>query len=996
MRIILLYISLAVTAFSAAQTQNKFLAIKPEGHTGMIRAMVIDNEGKIITAGLDKTIKVWNSEQGYLEREILGQIGDGCEGIIYSLAISPDNKYLAVSGWFGDDPGYEGYDIKDVTDIRLYEYKTGKLIRLLKGHYDIALEIAFSPSSDCMYSVDQFGSVLFWDLKENTHQEMEQFGNDVNDLKIFSDCIVTSHRNGMVNQWNLKQPMKPIYSYKRLYRNKVPANKLAISPTGEHIAVSCGHLVIILDQYLKEINAYVNGKPEHKITKLSFSNDGKRLLVAACSGFIENQIMKVYEKITGDWAVISSYKKHKDAVLCAAFVNDSVCVTAGGLQNEIVVWRAKDHKKYGPIVHELIGYGNIPYSVGMKHNKIALGTKSNIQNFGLSPYNFVFDFYERNVQSYDSTESFPKPIHEFNDYSLEISNNNSTLYIKKGNKIISSIKRDIYSGFSHFSVTFALEKFLVSGGGFGRLDAFDLMGNKLTSMTGHTGDVIGLSVSDDKQFLISSGRDQTIRLWKLKDIGKHETIYPVVSLFIAQNEEWVIWTEEGYYTSSKKGASYVGFHINQGRNREAKFYSFEQFDYKYNRPDIVLANLNFIDKSIVELYHAAYLKRLKRMQLDEAALSDVINVPVIDIVAYGTNQNSGTITIEASDSLFTIKAVNIYLNEVPIYGLNGLPIEHLGLNYFERTVELELISGINNIEVSVTNSVGAESLKEKVVLYNEHQTESNLYLVSIGVSEYEDSTYNLEYAAKDAEDVNTLFSGVDFYTNVYNKLLTNDMVTREKLSELKEFLAKAQRNDVVLFFIAGHGVRDNNLDYFFCTYDMDFLLPDKNGISYEQLESLFDGIRAIRKLLIMDTCLSGKIYRDEIEALTNEGAKFNDSLNFRNIDSSVIFQEKKNLEKTIEILKQMFSDISTGTGTTVISSAGGIEYALEGDNWENGLFTYCLLDGIRTKSADINKDGDIMLSELKNYLTKRVNELSNGMQIPTSRFENLNMDFRVW
>lgn len=69
MRIILLYISLAVTAFSAAQTQNKFLAIKPEGHTGMIRAMVIDNEGKIITAGLDKTIKVWNSEQGYLEEK---------------------------------------------------------------------------------------------------------------------------------------------------------------------------------------------------------------------------------------------------------------------------------------------------------------------------------------------------------------------------------------------------------------------------------------------------------------------------------------------------------------------------------------------------------------------------------------------------------------------------------------------------------------------------------------------------------------------------------------------------------------------------------------------------------------------------------------------------------------------------------------------------------------------------------------------------------------
>ena len=105
---------------------------------------------------------------------------------------------------------------------------------------------------------------------------------------------------------------------------------------------------------------------------------------------------------------------------------------------------------------------------------------------------------------------------------------------------------------------------------------------------------------------------------------------------------------------------------------------------------------------------------------------------------------------------------------------------------------------------------------------------------------------------------------------------------------------------------------------------------------------------------------------------------------------------KLGMENTSELTKSLFTDLRKGTGATVISSAGGMEFAMESDQWKNGLFTYCMLMGIKSGKADKNKDGEIWLSELKEYISEKVIELSNGKQQPTSRIENQSVDFRVW
>lgn len=80
----------------------------------------------------------------------------------------------------------------------------------------------------------------------------------------------------------------------------------------------------------------------------------------------------------------------------------------------------------------------------------------------------------------------------------------------------------------------------------------------------------------------------------------------------------------------------------------------------------------------------------------------------------------------------------------------------------------------------------------------------------------------------------------------------------------------------------------------------------------------------------------------------------------------------------------------------VISSASGVEFAFESPEWKNGVFTYSLLEGLRTQSADKNKDGQVIVSELRDYVIEKVKKLTNGKQTPTSRQENLEFDFRIY
>ena len=95
-----------------------------------------------------------------------------------------------------------------------------------------------------------------------------------------------------------------------------------------------------------------------------------------------------------------------------------------------------------------------------------------------------------------------------------------------------------------------------------------------------------------------------------------------------------------------------------------------------------------------------------------------------------------------------------------------------------------------------------------------------------------------------------------------------------------------------------------------------------------------------------------------------------------------------------EKLQDMFVDLRRGSGATVISSSQGAEYAFESSEQSNGLFTYALMEALDGKAAP-NKDGQITISTVGDYVKKRVQDLTKGKQNPNLRGVNLEEDFAL-
>jgi hypothetical protein len=153
-----------------------------------------------------------------------------------------------------------------------------------------------------------------------------------------------------------------------------------------------------------------------------------------------------------------------------------------------------------------------------------------------------------------------------------------------------------------------------------------------------------------------------------------------------------------------------------------------------------------------------------------------------------------------------------------------------------------------------------------------------------------------------------------------------------------------------------------------------------------------DGIKPLKKSLFLDACHSGEIDKEEVELAENSNTETGD-IQFRSIGSKVI---TKDGVPSTELTSNLFLDLRKGTGATVISSAGGLEFAMESNKWKNGLFTYTFIKGITSEKADLNKDGEILLSEIQKYVQAEVLNLSNGLQKPTSRIENVTLDYPIW
>jgi WD40 repeat protein len=503
-------------------------------------------------------------------------------------------------------------------------------------------------------------------------------------------------------------------------------------------------------------------------------------------------------------------------------------------------------------------------------------------------------------------------------------------------------------------------------------------------LKGHEGEIISLKFCKADSRLVSSSTDNTVKIWNLLT-GR------LIATFILFGEsDYLVVLPSGYYMGTKVAVSYLSF-----RYRQAIFPA-HQFDLRFNRPDKVLAELGSLDKSLINNYERAYKRRLNKFGLTEIDSALSLHLPELRIISNSSFssvvQNAAIqISVESVDHLHPLQKLFAFVNDVPVSGSAGIDISVNGKAVVRKNIKVELMAGLNKVEFSCLNAQGLESLKQ--VMYINYQPTkpkpAKLYFIGIGVSRYVDSSMNLDFAAKDIQDLDSAFRRID--SNYTSVVLSDNEVTKQKIINLRSLLMKTSIEDKVIVSMSGHGLIGNKNEFYFATHDIDFKDPGINGLNYTEIEKLLDGIPARRKLLLLDACHSGEL-DDGVNVLAVSKVK---TASAKGVEDEVS-DEDVAVQNSYELMKELFSDLSRNNGTIVISAAGGLESAFEDSRLNNGVFTYYVKEAISENAADLNNDGETTILELKKYVSTNVEKLTRGRQRPTARREILTNDWTLW
>jgi|GEM_PF-1149511 len=509
-----------------------------------------------------------------------------------------------------------------------------------------------------------------------------------------------------------------------------------------------------------------------------------------------------------------------------------------------------------------------------------------------------------------------------------------------------------------------------------------------------------IAMSTDGKEFATAGGEGSIFLYETAT-GKKKA-----SIQVPYKKDPLIIDEENHYLATKNTLEAVNIYYNNNA------YDYNQFDVQLNRPDIVLQKLGRADTALIRNYYNAYKKRMKRIGLKENADSINIHLPAIKLkdrfaIGRSTTAKDFVLTVQCMDAEHTLQNLQVLVNNSPVLGVNGRDLSMLKTRQATQQVTIPLAKGSNTIKIFCTNSKGAVSLRESFNMVSTYNAKPKVYFIGIGVERYKDSSMNLTYSAKDIRDLAKDFS--NYAENVEVDTLLNENVTKENINKLRKKLLQTSPNDRVIIAVTGHGMLSDSLNFYYATYDINFSRPELRGIPYETLEALLDDVPAQEKIMFIDACHSGALDKDELLAIkTKKDPKQTSSTKEKNNVKSIASrssikvhdkQAKVSANSSFELMQHLFSDLSGSNGAVVISAAGGMEYAFESPEWNNGVFTYSIREGIFSKFADKyyggNNDGNVTVQELANYVNKRVSELTSGKQRPTSRRENIEFNWVI-
>lgn len=462
-------------------------------------------------------------------------------------------------------------------------------------------------------------------------------------------------------------------------------------------------------------------------------------------------------------------------------------------------------------------------------------------------------------------------------------------------------------------------------------------------------------------------------------------------ILFPDNQQMVV-TPEGYYLGDRDKVKQLTFEQQLG------LIGFEQLDVRYNRPDKVLERLGQVfgttDTALIHSYRRAYHKRMQRLGVDTSSFRDGYGIPEADFagrekIKYDQRDSLLRLRIRAKDSRFALTRLHLRINEVPLFGMKGLPLKRRPGQVFDTTITVRLSQGENYIETSAVNTNGGESYRIPLIIKYAPTAPApeKLYFAGIGINRFREPGHDLHWSVKDIRDLCVALQLRYGNNLVIIDTLFDERVTEENIRMLRSKLAAAGTDDKILLAYSGHGLLSREYDYYLSTYPVNFREPSNGGLPYETLEALMDGLSCRKKLMLIDACHSGELDKQEVIKIKAVAAAPGITAK-GTITESTDTTAHLGLHNSFELMQSLFVNVSKGTGATIISAAAGTQFAQEKGTLQNGVFTYAILRAL-------GENKKIRISELKKRVSREVVELTNGLQQPTSRQETLLADWEL-
>ena len=932
-------------------TTPPILQINSRGHMAKIKNVIFTNDGKhLISASNDKTIRVWDINTGKTVRMIRGQIGKGSEGKIYAAALSPDNQLLAVGGYISSNT-------KDDNIIRVINFHTGKVTRLLKGHENVIAGLNFSFDNRVLISGSADKTARIWDVKTGKClHTLKGHSDDIYAVAFSPDSrmAVTGSDDHTLKLWQVSDGK--LYAFLKGHTDKVKS--VAFTRDGKYILSGSWDKSIRL--WDAKTGSFIKALARQNwgVASLSISNDSTMVVTGHGYGS-GNGRNNVFSIPSGNR--ITEFDKHTNIVLATAISPDgTTAATGGGDDQEIYLWDIKTGREK----RQMQGKGKPVRSVGFSKDGLSIAwgnTESSRSLFGHGPLEKSFFI------SAPATELMPGPdilndknlvraIEKSGEISIRTHNNDihPTMQILKQGHVVHEITRGSYDGNHHRSLTLTPDgKTAISGGSWGDLASYSAeTGRKQHEFTGHTGDVWGVAVSPDGKLLVSGSDDQTVRLW---NIASGQLL---MTLFYGSDNEWVAWTQEGFYAASPQGEQYIGYHINRGHDQSADYVRVDQIGKLFYRPDLVAKKI--IGGADNENEIAEQLARIGSIDM----IIDDGLPPQITIVSQprGTIQgNEFLLEIEIQDNGGGIGEIE--------YKINGrtrnLPSSKRDFakgrvnvnNSMRLHIPVSLVNGENLIDVFISNKTGTIQSRPASIMVKASDPlaqRPNLYVLSVGISEYYQSAFNLEYGHIDALALTDQLnhSSKALFKDIITKTLINDQATTANIKKAFQSMAKKiQPKDVFVLFLAGHGKAFDG-QYHFLPHEVVFKNQEsfvKACLSNTEIDDFLKSIKALKSLVILDTCYSGLLAQ-----------------NLDTIQSARRFRSG-----SIE-MKTAIDKLMRSTGRSFLTSSSIEQIAIEGYKG-HGVFTHALLEGLKGKADQLGRtDNIVTISELAEYVSDTV------------------------